>query len=59
MDHKVAREWLRSAGFSSREIIRLMKMRQKYASLENPRLVAAHRRLEFARWLFVTGKLTE
>jgi hypothetical protein len=59
MDPKEAREWLRSAGFSSREIARLLKLRQKCSSSESPNLVAAHRRLEFARWLFVSGKLSE
>jgi hypothetical protein len=59
MDPKEACAWLHSLGFSMFEIKHLMLMRQKYASLERPHLVATLRHLEFLRWLFVTGKLRD
>ncbi len=59
MEPQAAREMLRSAGFSQCQIDCLMKLRQKIASTENYQATAMRRRLEFVRWLFVTGRLTE
>jgi hypothetical protein len=59
VDTQEIREKLRQAGFSSREIKLLMKLRQKRLLEESPVVQVARRRLEFARWLFLTGKLTE
>ncbi len=59
MDHQESREKLRMAGFSPREINRLLKLRQKCILDAPPNMLVVRRRLEFARWLFRMGKLTE
>jgi hypothetical protein len=50
---------LRLRGFTKQEIEQLRKLRRLH--LEQKRLYAsyAQRRLEFARWLVITGKLTD
>lgn len=59
MDHKEAIEMLRKAGFSHGEIERITKFRKQYALSELDQTHDDHRRLEFTRWLFQTGKLTD
>ena len=59
MDHKQAREMLRSVGLTHPQIDRLIKLRQKLSKGETGQPLVEHRRLEFARWLFTTGKLTD
>ncbi len=59
MDHKQARETLRLAGFTHPQIDRLIKLRQKQGRDEISQTLADYRRLEFTRWLFTTGKLTD
>jgi len=59
MDHKQARELLRAAGLTNLQIDRLIRLRQKLSRGETGQPLVEHRRLEFARWLFTTGKLTD
>jgi hypothetical protein len=58
-DHKEAQEMLRKAGFSWAEINRLTSFCREFILGEMDQTSAEHRRLEFARWLFLTGKLTD
>lgn len=59
IDQKVASERLRQAGFTESEIAQLSRLRRDYAEKEMAQVLADHRRLEFARWLVVTGRLTD
>jgi len=59
MDYKQVFEMLQKAGFSVPEINRLFKFRRNYRESEMDRPPADRRRLEFARWLVATGRLTE
>jgi hypothetical protein len=58
-DHKEAQEMLRRAGFNRADIDRLTSFRREFVLGEMDQTSAEHRRLEFARWLFLTGKLTD
>jgi hypothetical protein len=59
MDRKEDREMLRKSGFAEAEVKRLSQLRRDY--IENGKLQAlAHqRRLEFVRWLYNSGKLSD
>lgn len=59
MDRKEDREILRKGGFAETEVLQLSKLRIDYNEREKRQAVADRRRLEFARWLVVTGKLSE
>lgn len=59
MNYKEALEILRRAGLTAREIDRLSSLRRDYAENEMDQTPANLRRLEFVRWLVVTGKLTD
>ncbi len=59
MNYKEALETLRRAGFTASEIDRLGRLRRDYAENEMDQARANLRRLEFVRWLVVTGKLTD
>lgn len=59
IDQKVACERLRQAGFTESEIAQLSRLRRDYAEKEMAQVLTDHRRLEFARWLVVTGRLTD
>jgi len=58
-DHKEAQEILRRAGFNHAQIERLTSFRRQFIVGEMDQTFTEHRRLEFARWLFLTGKLTD
>lgn len=58
-DHKEAQEMLRRAGFNHAQIDRLTNFRKQFIVGEVDQTSTEHRRLEFARWLFQTGKLTD
>ncbi len=58
-DHKEAQEVLRRAGFRHTEVERLIRFRKEFVVGEQDQTPAEHRRLEFARWLFQTGKLSD
>lgn len=47
------------AGFTHGQIDRLTRFRRDFVPGEMDRTATEHRRLEFARWLFLTGKLTD
>jgi hypothetical protein len=59
MNYKEALETLRKAGFTASEIDRLYRLCRDYAENEMDRAPANLHRLEFVRWLVVTGKLTD
>jgi hypothetical protein len=59
MDRKEEREFLRRNGFAEAEMNRLSRFRRDYNERAKKETAAANRRLEFVRWLVVTGKLTE
>ncbi len=59
MDHKEAVEMLRKAGFNHMEIDRIIKFRKRFKHDEKDQPLSDHRRLEFMRWLFRTGKLSD
>ncbi len=58
-DHKEPQEILRKAGFNQAQIDRLLNFRRQFILGEVDQTSTEHRRLEFARWLFLTGKLTD
>ena len=58
-DHKEALEILRKAGFNNTQMDRIVKFRRRFALGEMDRTPTEHHRLEFARWLFLRGKLNE
>lgn len=59
MDYKESIEMLRKAGFNHAEIDRITKFRKHFAPGEMDQTPDEHRRLEFVRWLFQTGKLND
>ncbi len=59
MDRKEDREMLRRVGFAEAEVMRLSRLRREYAERQRLIAVAHRRRLEFARWLVTTGKITD
>ena len=59
MGYKEDREILRKAGFTEVEMNRLSKLRRNIAEEGKYMELADYRRLQFARWLVTTGKLTE
>jgi|GEM_PF-1528779 hypothetical protein len=50
---------LRREGFTERQIMRWYHLRRRYARDEMDRPALDSRRLEFARWLVTTGRLSE
>ena len=58
-DHKEALEILRKAGFNHMQVDRIVRFRRKFALSEMDSTPTERRRLEFARWLFLRGKLNE
>ena len=59
MDHKKDREILRKVGITEAQINRLSKLRTNLAEEGKYQELIDYRRLQFVRWLFSTGKLTE
>lgn len=59
MDRKEDRDMLRRVGFAEAEVMRLSKLRREYTEKEKVQAIAQRRRLEFARWLVTTGKITD
>lgn len=59
MDHKEDREMLRKNGFAEVEVRRLSKLRREYIEEGKLQTLANQRRLEFIRWLYHTGKLSD
>lgn len=59
MDRKEDREILRKGGFAENEMLQLKKLRIDHNEKSQLRALADRRRLEFIRWLVVTGKLSE
>jgi hypothetical protein len=58
-NYKEMLEILRQSGFTRREIRRLQKFHRRYAANEMDQTTLDPRRLEFARWLVTTHRLTE
>jgi hypothetical protein len=52
-------EMLRECGFIPEQIDRLRQLRSLYTKRELVEITKELRRLEFARWLVYTGRLTE
>ena len=52
-------ELLRRAGCTAAEIKRICRLRREYAENEMDQAPADFHRLEFVRWLVMTGRLTE
>ncbi len=50
---------LRNNGLAEEEISRLRKLRNDYKIRTRERTITELRRLEFARWLVTSGRLTE
>jgi hypothetical protein len=59
MDRKEEREILRKGGFAESEMKQLSQLRKLHNERERLRILAEKRRLEFVRWLYNTGKLTD
>ncbi|EFH88671.1 hypothetical protein KSD_08070 [Ktedonobacter sp. SOSP1-85] len=59
MDRKEDRDILRKGGFAENEVVELSKLRAFHAEKEKQQAAATKRRLEFIRWLVVTGKLSD
>ncbi len=59
MDRKEEREILRKGGFAESEMKQLSQLRKLHSERERLRVLAESRRLEFVRWLYHTGKLTD
>ena len=59
MDRKEDREILRKGGFAESEMKQLSQLRKLHNERERLRILAENRRLEFVRWLYNTGKLTD
>ena len=59
MDRKEDREMLRKVGFAEVEMNRLAQLRKEHNERERCEAIAYSRRLEFARWLILKGKLSE
>jgi hypothetical protein len=58
-DHKEALEILRKAGFNHMQMDKIVRFRRNFALGDMDRTPTERRRLEFARWLFLRGKLNE
>jgi hypothetical protein len=58
-EYKETIEVLRKAGFSHFQIERIVKFRRNFVIGEMDRAPTEYRRLEFARWLFLCGKLND
>ncbi len=59
-EQRDACDQLRRTGFTEREVAKLARIRrQSAAERDELNKLAASRRLEFARWLVTTGRLTE
>jgi hypothetical protein len=59
MDRKEDREILRRGGFAESEVKRLSQLRKEINERAKLNDLADRRRMEFARWLVRTGKLSE
>ena len=59
MDRKEDREILRKGGFAESEMKQLSQLRKMHNERERLKQLAENRRLEFVRWLYDNGKLTE
>ena len=59
MDRKEDREILRKGGFAESEMKQLSQLRKLHNERERLRQIAENRRLEFVRWLYHNGKLTD
>lgn len=59
MTYQEAFQLLHRAGFREKEIDRLYRLRQHYATHEQDQPPLDPRRLQFARWLVTTGRLTD
>jgi hypothetical protein len=59
MDRKEDREILRKGGFAESEMKQLSQLRKVHNERERLRQLSENRRLEFVRWLYNTGKLTD
>jgi hypothetical protein len=59
MDRKEDREILRKGGFAESEMKQLSQLRKLHNERERLRILSENRRLEFVRWLYNTGKLTD
>jgi hypothetical protein len=59
MDRKDDRDMLRKSGFAEDEVLLLSRLRIHYAERTRRQEDAAHRRLEFVRWLVAQGRLSE
>jgi hypothetical protein len=59
MGHKEDHEILRKAGFTETQMNFLSKLRRNLAEERKYQELIDYRRLQFARWLVTTGKLTE
>lgn len=59
MNNQINKEFLSENGFSTLEIERLSQLRETYKQEEKSPQHEQQRRLEFVRWLVLSGKLTE
>lgn len=59
MSEQVKCKLLRMRGFTKQEIEQLRKLRRLHLEQKKSYASCAQRRLEFARWLVITGKLTD
>ncbi len=59
MDRKEDREILRKGGFAESEMKQLSQLRKIHNERERLRQLAENRRMEFVRWLYHNGKLTD
>ena len=58
-DHKESIEVLRKAGWNYIQIDKIVRFRRKFTLSEMDKPPCERRRLEFARWLFLRGKLND
>ena len=58
-DYKETMDLLRRAGFTHAEMDRLVRFRRNFTIGDMDKTPTEYRRLEFARWLFLTGKLND
>ena len=59
MDRNDDRDILHKGGFAEHEVIQLRKIRKDYTEQQKHQSLIARRRLEFIRWLVLTGRLTD
>ncbi|GCE13664.1 hypothetical protein [Tengunoibacter tsumagoiensis] len=59
LDYKEANEMLRRAGFTHAQIDRLTRYRRRFLVGEMDQIPVDQRHLEFIRWLFQRGKLSD